>query len=129
MNIRQEVESAITALATQLKIPVAYEGVAFTKPDGSWLEIIFLDPLVMNPTVDGERIRKYGTFQINAYTLDGKGLKALDTLTEAIVALFPFADKAKYETFSVEQTPSVSSSIPAGIFRMAAVRVKYRQEF
>ena len=130
MNLQQEVESAIAAFATPRNIAVAYTGVPFTPPTNSrWLEVVFFDEQVSNPTVDGERIRKRGFFQVNAYVMDGKGLKELTELTEAIVALFPFADKARYTTFSVEQTPSVSGTMPDGIYRMAAVRVKYRQEF
>lgn len=129
MNIRQEVEKAVATFAASQNIPVAYEGVAFTKPtNSSWLEVTFLDPSVMNPTVDGERIRKRGVVQIDVYVVDNKGSKSLDELTEAITRLFPFHDKARYTTFSVEQTPNVSSPMIDGIFRWAAVRVKYRQE-
>ena len=132
MNIRQEVEKALLAYATAKspKIPVAFEAVPFNKPkDGNWLELMFIDPVVINPTVDALRTRKYGIIQINCYVPDGKGMKNLDDLTEEIVALFPVHDKNKFTTFSVEQTPKVSSSFPDDKFRVAVVRVKYRQEF
>jgi hypothetical protein len=132
MNIRQEVESAIATFASLQtpKIVVAYEGVPFSKPNNSsWLEVVFLDAAVTNPTVDGLGIRKQGVFQINCNVIDGKGMKSLDELTESIVSLFPFHDKARYTTFSVEQTPHVSPPMLDGVFRWAAVRVKYRQEF
>lgn len=131
MNIRQEVEKALLAFAAAQTPPlaVALEAKSFTKPDGPWIEIVFLDPEPMNPTVDGTRTRVYGVFQINVYVLDGKGMKQLDALTKALVDLFPMHQKELYTTFSVEQTPSVSRSFPDDKFRCAAVRVKYRQEF
>lgn len=132
MNIRQEVEKTLFAFAATKspKIPIAVEAKAFDKPkNGPWLEILFLDPLVINPTVDALRTRKYGIIQINTYVDDGKGMAELDKLTEEIVALFPAHDKNKFTTFSVEQTPKVSSSFPDDKFRVAVVRVKYRQEF
>jgi hypothetical protein len=131
MNIRQEVESAVAAFANSQtpQIPIAFEGVPFTKPtNGPYLEVFFLANSPMNATVDVSRIRVYGTFQINCYVLDGKGMKALDDLSDSIVALFPVNNKGLYTTFSVEQPPNVSPPLSDTKFRMAAVRVKYRQE-
>lgn len=131
MNIRQEVEKTLLAYASAKipKIPVAFEAVPFTKPStGNWLELMFLEPVVINPTVDVLRTRKYGIIQINCCVPDGQGMKALDQLTEEIVALFPVHDKTKFHTFTVEQTPKISSSFPDDKFRVAVVRVKYRQE-
>ncbi len=130
MNIRQEVETAITTWAKANNVAVAYEGKAFNKPkQGNWLEIVFLDPQVMNPTVDATRTRKRGIFQISCYIPDNQGIGPLEELTTAIVNLFPYYDQQRYQTFTVEQTPNVSSSFPEDAFRCAAVRVKYRQEF
>lgn len=130
MNIRQEIESAVAAFANAQSppIPIAYEGVAFTKPSGPYLEILFLDSSAMNATVDASRIRKYGIVQISCYVLDGRGMKELDALTDNIIALFPVNDKGLYTTFSVEQPPNASPPMGDTKFRMAAVRVKYRQE-
>jgi hypothetical protein len=131
MNIRQEVEGTIAAFAASQSpaITVSYEGVAFNKPTGApWLEVVFLNSVTTNANIDATRSRTYGTIQINVYVPDGKGMKQLDTLTNAVAALFPVADKARYTTFSVEQPPNVSSAMIDTQFRMAAVRVKYRQE-
>jgi hypothetical protein len=131
MNIRQEVESAIASFAAAQNpvIPVAYEGVAFNKPVSSpWLEVVFLNSTTKNATLDATHTRTYGTVQVNVYVPDGKGMKQLDTLTSAVAALFPVANKALYSTFSVEQPPNVSSAMIDTQFRVAAVRVQYRQE-
>jgi hypothetical protein len=132
MNIRQEVESAIAAFASAQSpaIPVAYEGVAFNKPTSSpYLQVVFLSNAVTNATVDAERQRVYGSFQIMVYVPDGKGMKQLDTLTSEIAALFPVYDKSLYNTFSVEQPANISPPMTDAAFRVAAVRVQYRQEF
>jgi hypothetical protein len=130
MNIRQEVETALRVYATSKNIPVAVEGVPFNKPStGNWLELVFLASDTTNPTVDGTRVRKTGVFQINCYTPTGKGMKALDIMSEEVVALFPFDQKEVYQTFSVEQTPNASQAMQDAAFLMCAVRVKYRQEF
>lgn len=131
MNIRQEVEAAVAAYAAAQNpvIPIAYEGVAFTKPTNApYLEIVFLSNNILNATVDATRQRVYGSFQINCYVPDGKGMKRLDTLTNDIAALFPVFDKARYTTFSVEQPANVSPPMTDAAFRVAAVRVQYRQE-
>jgi hypothetical protein len=129
MNIRQEVEQALRVYATVKNIPIAVEGVPFTKPSaGNWIELVFLASDTTNPTVDGSRIRKNGVFQINCYTPNGKGMKALDTLSDEIIALFPFDQKELYQTFSVEQTPNASQAMIDAAFLWCAVRVKYRQE-
>lgn len=131
MNIRQEIEKAVKtfAAAQSPPIPVAYEGVAFDKPSrGPYLEVLFLASNTTNPTVDGSRIRKRGIVQINCYVPDGTGMGALDTLTDAVTALFPFDQKELYTTFSVEQTPNASAAMQDAGFRWAAVRITYRQE-
>jgi len=131
MNIRQEVESAVTlfAKAQPTEVRVAYEGVAFNKPtDTPWIEIVFLASSTMNPTIDGSRIRKTGAFQINCYVPNGRGVKALEELSDAVVSLFPFDQKELYQTFSVEQTPNSSAIMIDAAFLWCAVRVKYRQE-
>lgn len=131
MNIRQEVESAISLFASSQNpaIPVAFEGVPFTKPSsGSWLEVVFLSSQTTTATVDASRTRTYGMVQISCYTVDGKGMKQLDTLTAAVADLFPVADKARYSTFSVEQPAQISAAMIDTQFRMAAVRIRYRQE-
>jgi len=132
MNIRQEVELAVASFAAAQApaIPVAYEGVPFTKPTGSpYLQVVFLNNAITNATVDAERQRVYGSFQIMVYVPDGKGMKQLDTITSEIAALFPVYDKSLYSTFSVEQPANVSPPMTDAAFRVAAVRVQYRQEF
>jgi hypothetical protein len=131
MNIRQEIEGAIAAFAAAQSpaITVSYEGVAFNKPVGApWLEVVFLNSVTTNATVDAARTRTYGTVQIAVYVPDNKGMKQLDTLTNAIAALFPVTDRARYSTFFVDQPPNISPAMIDTQFRMAAVRVKYRQE-
>jgi hypothetical protein len=132
MNIRQEVESAIAAFASEQNppLPVAYEGVPFNKPVNSpFLEVVFLANNITNATVDALRQRVYGSFQVNVYAPNGKGMKQLDGLTSEIAALFPVYDKAKYSTFSVEQPANVSPPMTDAAYRVAVVRVQYRQEF
>lgn len=131
MNIRQEVESTVASFAAAQSpvIPVAYEGKSFNKPTNSpYLQVVFLDNSVTNATVDAERQRVYGSFQIMVAVPDNNGMKQLDTLTGQIAALFKVYDKAKYSTFSVERPANVSPAMTDAAFRVAAVRVQYRQE-
>lgn len=131
MNIRQEVETTIAAFAAAQTPPitVSYEGVPFTKPNGTpYLEVVFLNNNTMNATVDATRVRVYGNFQVNVYAPDGRGMRQLDDLSSAVAALFPVANKARYSTFSVEQPPDASAAMIDSAFRWCAVRVKYRQE-
>jgi len=129
MSIRQEVEKTLKAFVDSQGISLAREGQAFNKPSsGNYLEYMMEEPVVLNPTVDVTRVRKYGVIQIICFIEDNRGMGPLDTLTQSVVDLFPVYNKQKFENFTVEQTPSVSSSFSEGIFRCAVVRVKYRQE-
>lgn len=131
MNIRQEVESAIGSFAAAQSpaIPVAYEGISFSKSTNSpYLQVVFLSNAITNATVDAQRQRVYGSFQIVVCVPDNKGMKQLDTLTSDIAALFPVYDKSKYSTFSVEQPANVSPPMTDAAFRVAVVRIQYRQE-
>lgn len=129
MNIRQEVEKTVATFAAAQSLAVAYEGVPFTKPTAApFVALMFLGSNNHNSTVDGEHTRRRGIVQIEAYVPTGKGMKALDDLTDKIVALFPFKNKELYQTFSVEGTPEVSAAFQDGSFMCAVVRVSYRQE-
>lgn len=130
MSIRQEVEKTLKAFADSKGITMAYEGRAFDKPKvpANYIEYILEEPVVINPTVDVLRVRKYGVIQVICFTPDNKGMGPLDILTEEVASLFPVHLKQRFTNFTVEQTPTVSSSFTEGIFRCAVVRVKYRQE-
>lgn len=111
------------------KVPVAFESVNFTKPaDGTPFVECFLVPNVtMNPTIDGHRTRRYGVFQVNCWAQQGKGMKSVETLAEAIVSLFPLIPKVG--AVSVEETPTVKPRIPDGSgWVIVPVTIKYRFE-
>lgn len=129
MTIRTELEAPLRLYATTNNIPVAWEGVPFTKPTGTpYLQIFFLDKSISNPTVEFSRKRTRGFVQINVCVPDGNGSKQVENLAEDIAALYPAADKQAFATVSIEQHPQIGRAMIDANFRIIPISVEYRQE-
>jgi len=129
MTARSEIETRITnwAKAQTPPVPVAFEGVSFTKPtSGPYLEVFMLgsDSKLRNVAADG--VREYGMFQVNCYTPAGKGMGGVEAMAESIVALFPVLPKTG--AVSIEQPLSWSSGSVIDGFTFVPVRGNYRIE-
>lgn len=129
MSIRSEIEKRVidwAALQSPV-IPVALEGVPFTKPKtGSYLRIWFLPKDVTNPTIDALRKRTKGFFQIDCCTLDGTGSAVVETLADNVAALFPVVPKVG--TVSIEQFPQIGQALIQDLWRVIPLTISYRQE-
>lgn len=111
------------------KVPIAFQGVSFTKPsDGSaFVECLLIPNVTTNPTLDGVRKTHYGIFQVNCWVPQGKGMRAAETLAQAIVDLFPLVPKTG--GVSIEGTPNVKQALPAMAgWDVVPVVIKYRYE-
>lgn len=130
MTIRTELEAPLIAYGATNNIPVAKEGVAFTKPNppAPYLEIFFSDKKIINPTIEFTRKRIRGFVQINVYCPDGKGSKQVEDLAEAVAALYPAANKQAFATVSIEGHPQMGRAMVEPNFRMIPITVWYRQE-
>lgn len=129
MTIRSELETPLAAFAAANNIPVAWEGKTFTKPtSGPYLQPFMLDKAIFNPTVDMERKRTRGFFQINVCVPDGRGSKEGEELAELIAALYPSANKQAFPTVSIEQHPQIAHALLDSNFRVIPVMIRYRQE-
>jgi hypothetical protein len=130
MSIRSEIESRLLAWADAQtpKVPVALEGVGFTKPaTGGYVSIFFLDPMIVNPDVAAERERETGIFQIDVCLPSGTGTKACEDLASSVRALFPVLPKRG--TVSIESPPQKSAFRPrTDGYLVCHVSVSYRQE-
>lgn len=130
-KIRVELETRLLtwANAQTPKVPIAFQGVAFTKPtDGSpYLECFLLPAATLNRTVDGKRKTYIGLFQVNCWVQSGKGMGAVEALAQKVIDLFPILPKTG--SVSVEQTPSAENSLldDSG-WLIVPVTVKYRME-
>lgn len=111
------------------KVPIAFQGVAFTKPaDGSpYLEPLLLPAATINKTVDGRRKTYIGLFQVNCWVQSGKGMGAVEALAQKVIDLFPMLPKTG--SVSVEQTPSAENSLldDSG-WLIVPVAIRYRME-
>jgi hypothetical protein len=130
MSLRTEIESKLDAWAASQvpPIPVAYENKDFAKPTtGSYLQIFFLTPAVVNPDVAAERERETGIFQINICVPQNTGSKKATDLIAALRALFPVLPKTG--TVSIERPANVSGGFNRtdGFF-VTPVSFSYRQE-
>jgi hypothetical protein len=114
---------------TNPKVYISFQGVPFTKPvDGStFIECILVPNVTLNPTLDGARKTYYGIFQVNCWAPQGKGMRAVETLSQAIVDLFPLVPKTG--GVSIEGTPSTRPALQdASGWVVVPVTIKYRYE-
>lgn len=128
--VRAALESRLAtwAAAQSPPLPIAFQNVAFTKPDSTpYLECFLIPNSPMNNAVSGTRVSLYGLFQVNVWTPGGTGMGAPEQLAGAIVKLFPIIPK--FGDVSVEQTPSVNAQKPdASGWGITPVLIKYRYE-
>jgi hypothetical protein len=128
--IRAELETRLKTWAGSqpTKIPVAYEGVAFTKPtDGTYLEAFLLPSDVIDVDVAATRKRYIGIFHINCWARSGKGMGQVEQLAQSIIELFPVLPKTGL--VSIESTPYAEKAIldDSG-WLVVPVTVEYRYE-
>lgn len=129
MSVRSELSVRLQTLATTLSLPVAWEGVPFTKPAnlGSFLEAFVIPAVTLDVTVDGTRQRETGIFQVNVWCKTGVGTKVGEDIANAIKAAYPVVPKTG--TVSVESTPSIRPAIlDSSGYRIIPVVISYRLE-
>lgn len=129
MSVRSELEGRIKDWADSQspKVPVSWEGIAFTKPlNGVFIQPFILPAQTQNPTVDGNRTRELGILHINCWSPDGIGMGRVEDLANSIVAAFPILPKVG--TVSIERTPSKQTPMVADGWRILPVVIYYRRE-
>lgn len=130
-KIRAEFETRLKqwADAQTPKVPIAFQGAAFTKPaDGSpYLEAYLIPGTTLNKTVDAKRKTYIGLFQVNCWAQSGKGMGQIEALSQKVIDLFPVLPKIG--AVSVEQTPSADrQSLDDSGWLVVPVTIKYRME-
>lgn len=127
-TIRSEVEAKIKAWAAVQSppIPIAYENVAFTKPDTTFIELYIIPATTVNQTVSAARKTLAGLIQFNIYTKEGVGTKKSEELAQTLIDLFPVVPKTG--TVSIEQTGSIMNTLYEAQWLVTPVRFRYRQE-
>lgn len=129
MSARSEIETRINtwAKAQTPPVPVAFEGVNFTKPvNGPYIEVYMLGVNSRNRDVAANGVRTYGMFQINCYAPANKGMGEVEALRDSMVALFPVLPKTGM--VSIEAPLSWSGSTVADGNAFVPVRGNYRTE-
>lgn len=111
-------------------IPVAYEGVAFTKPVnfGTFIECFLIPAVTINPTVSAVRTRYLGIWQVLIWTKNGSGTKVGETIADGIIALYPVVPKIGQ--VSIEKPPSAATALTEiEGYRVTPISIEYRAEF
>lgn len=124
--LRSTLETKLKTWADANNLPVAYEGVPYTKPDTAWVDCFIIPATTMNKTVSAARKTYYGIFQVNIYVKDGTGNRTIEALGQSLIDAFPVVPKVG--AVSVEATPSYTQPILEGVWRILPVRIKYRYE-
>lgn len=71
------------------RLPIAFQDVAFTPPDGTHLRAFLLPASPDSEDLEGKHIAYRGVFQISVVTKSGSGRGAAGLIAEEIAALFP----------------------------------------
>jgi len=127
-TIRNEVETKVKAWADSQNpvIPIAFENVPFTKPDGTFIELYIIPATTVNTTVGAKRATMLGTIQLNIHAKEGVGTKTSEDIAQSLINLFPVVPKTG--TVSIEQTGSIMNPLYDAQWRITPVRFRYRQE-
>lgn len=127
-TVRNELETKIKNWANSHNpvIPIAFENVPFTKPDGTFIEVYLIPATTVNTTVAASRATLLGTLQCNIYTKAGVGTKLSEDLAQELINLLPVVPKTG--TVSIEQTGYTMNSLMDAQWRVLPVRFRYRQE-
>lgn len=71
------------------KLPIAFEDVAFTPPDGAHLRAFLLPANPDSEDLEGKHVAYLGVFQVSVVTKAGSGRGAAGLVAEEIATLFP----------------------------------------
>lgn len=129
MTIRSELQTRLKAYADSLTpiLPLAIEGVPFTKPSTAFLECFVSPSETINPTVDAKRTRERGVFTVNVWAVAGQGMGYAEGVARGIVAAFPVVPIIN--DICIERTPSTSKSITdVSGFIIIPITISYRYE-
>lgn len=127
--IRASLESKLKAWADAQvpPIPIAFQGVPFTKPStGLFLEPYLIPNETFNKELSGKRKTYIGLFQVNCWAPSGTGMGQVEQLSQSIVDLFPIVPKIG--AVSIEQTPAAGRPMPDDGWVIVPVTIKYRME-
>lgn len=125
--VRAALETRLATWASTQSLPIAYQNVGFTKPNGPWLEAILIPNLTMNKEITGTRKTMLGFFQVNVWTPQGQGTGQAEAIAQGIVDLFPMVPK--FGSVSIESTPSVERTHPdEDGWAVTPVLITYRYE-
>lgn len=105
-TIRSVLETRLKAWADAQvpKIPIAFEGVSFSKPaSGPYLEPLLIPNGTANNELSGQRKTLIGIFEVKCWYPSGKGMGGVEQLSNSIINLFPMLPKMG--SVSVENTP------------------------
>ena len=127
--IRAELEGKLKTWADAQvpRVPIAFEGVSFTKPTtGAFLEPLLI-PNVTADNLAGSRKTSLGIFEVRCWYPSGKGMGGVEQLTNSIINLFPLLPKTG--VVSIENTPYAEHpQIDEAGWLIVPVLVFYRYE-
>ncbi len=105
--MRQALESRLAAWASANGAPpIAYENVAFTKPDtGLWLECHLIPNTTNSRGTTAVHQTYMGLFQVNVWSRKGSGLGDAQSMAEALSSAFPVIPKIG--SVSIDKPPHV----------------------
>lgn len=112
------------------KLPIAFEDVAFTPPDGTHLRAFLLPANADSEDLEGKHVAYRGVLQISVVTKAGSGRGAAELLAEEIATLFPnnlALTKAGFSVF-VRSPMSTAAALQGETISTLPLSFQYRAD-
>jgi len=110
--IRSLLQGRLNAFAAARSLPVAWENVAFTPPDGQYLRFNLLKAPTDSADLAGAHREYSGVCQISVFVPKGKGPTDAETLAADLAELFPLNDRLVSGSFAMQITSPCSEGPP-----------------
>lgn len=114
MKVRKLFETRLATWAATQNLPVAWENVAYTPGDSTYLRAFLLRGQTTSRDLLGANRHRVGVFQVNVVAPAGTGAGAAETIGEQLAALFPQNLRMTEGTFTVIVTSpmAIHSGVP-----------------
>ncbi len=128
--IRAAFESRLAAWAAAQvpALPIAYERAQFTPPAGTYLRAFILESPTLSSTLDRKHREYGGIFQVSIVAAPTGGMGPIQTIADAICALYPPTAPMVYSGISVymEEPMSIGPKITEADRFTVPVSVSFR---
>lgn len=127
-DIQAALDAWLGAFADDAAIPVAWQNIPFTPPDGPYLRVNYLPAKPYSVDLAGECVVHPGIYQITVVSLAGRGRSQAIKLAGIVAELFRYGQEMEGDGFTVyvSSSPAVMPPVSSPISWEVPVSVSWR---